>query len=378
MKSDRTKNDLARTSQGLARLVGRMKGCRMAVVGDWMLDRYIWGVATRLSPEAAVPVVDFAEQSECLGGAGNVAVNLAALGARVSAFGVSGDDEAGRALRSCLRRLKLSAAGIFADSRRPTTVKTRIIARHQQVVRVDRESRAPLPSDLERKLLKRILPALRNLDGLVISDYDKGVVTDAIAEGVLEACRRAGVPVFVKPKWSRVFSYRGAAAIMANRAEAGYLVKRSLDSEKSVEGAGRELLAHFQCDAVIITRGEQGMSVFEREREPAKSAPMKAAPSAKHAARAFHIAATSRERHFGQAGHDQNAQGRQVFDVTGAGDTALAGLALAIAAGASVHDAALIGNAAAGVVVGKLGTSAVTPAELSTAILEMSFQRSSG
>jgi D-beta-D-heptose 7-phosphate kinase/D-beta-D-heptose 1-phosphate adenosyltransferase len=158
---------------------------------------------------------------------------------------------------------------------------------------------------------------------------------------------------------------------MVNRAEAGYLVKRSLDSAKAVEEAGRELLAHFECDAVVITRGEQGMSVFEKEPEPAKSASTKAAFSAKSVARAFHIAATSRERHFGQAGHDQNAQGRQVFDVTGAGDTALAGLALGIAAGASIRDGALIGNAAAGVVVGKLGTAAVTPAELSAALREI-------
>jgi D-beta-D-heptose 7-phosphate kinase/D-beta-D-heptose 1-phosphate adenosyltransferase len=358
-------------AEPLIRLLRRMKGRRLAVVGDCMVDRYIWGAARRLSPEAAVPVVDFAQQSECLGGAGNVAANLVALGARVSLFGVSGNDEAAGGLRACLGRAQLTPNGILADALRPTTLKTRIIARHQQVVRVDRESRAPLQPDLERKLLKRILPALRGLDGVVISDYDKGVVTGAIAEGVLEACRRAGVPVFVKPKWSRLVSYSGAAVIMVNRAEAGYLVKRSLDSAKAVEEAGRELLAHFECDAVVITRGEQGMSVFEKEPEPAKSASTKAAFSAKSVARAFHIAATSRERHFGQAGHDQNAHGRQVFDVTGAGDTALAALALAMAAGASIHDGALIGNAAAGVVVGKLGTAAVTPAELGSAIQEL-------
>jgi D-beta-D-heptose 7-phosphate kinase/D-beta-D-heptose 1-phosphate adenosyltransferase len=367
------KTNPARPTKDLAGLLRRLKGRRLAVVGDCMVDRYMWGAATRLSPEAAVPVVDFAQQSECLGGAANVAANLAALGARVSLFGISGNDEAARALRVCLGRASLSAGGILADPLRPTTLKTRIIARHQQVVRVDRESRAPLQPDLERKLLKRILPALRHLDGVVISDYDKGVVTDAIAQGVLEACRRARVPVFVKPKWSRLFGYRGAAVIMVNRAEAGYLVNRSLDSEKSVENAGRELLAHFECDAVVITRGEQGMSVFEREQTPAKSLSARSASSAKAVAHAFHVVATSRERHFGQAEHDQNAQGRQVFDVTGAGDTALAALALALAAGASVRDAALIGNAAAGVVVGKLGTAAVTPAELHAALREMSL-----
>jgi rfaE bifunctional protein kinase chain/domain len=386
MERNWTKTDPARTGQELPALLRGMKGRRLAVVGDCMVDRYIWGAATRLSPEAAVPVVDFAQQSECLGGAGNVAANLVALGASVGIFGVTGDDEAARALRVCLGQVKLSAGGILPDPSRPTTLKTRIIARHQQVVRVDRESRAPLSSFLERKLLKRILPTLGQLDGLIISDYDKGMVTDAIAEGVLEACRRAGVPVFVKPKWSRLFNYPGAAGIMVNRAEAGYLVKRSLDSENLVEDAGRELLTHFQCDAVVITRGEQGMSVFEREDETVrtpsrKSGSTKTASSAKLAvrnpapgndpARAFRVAATSRERHFGQTGHDQNAQGRQVFDVTGAGDTALATFALAMAAGAGVRSAALLGNAAAGVVVGKLGTSAVTLLELAAAVQEL-------
>ena len=343
-------------SREMVRLIGRMKGRRLAVVGDWMLDRYIWGAATRLSPEAAVPVVEFAEQSECPGGAGNVAANLAALGARVSVYGVCGKDEAGEALRKAVRGLKIMESGILQDASRPTTVKTRIIARHQQVVRVDRESRLPLGKEIERRLLKKITAELRGMDGVVISDYDKGVVTEGLAEGVLEACGKAGLPVFVKPKWSRLFAYPGAAAIMMNRAEAAYLVKRVLDSEEAVEEAGRRLLAHFGCGAVIITRGEQGMSVFEKDGERTKS---------------FHVAATSRERHFGQAGRDQNEQGRQVFDVTGAGDTALAGFALAMTAGASVREAAVVGNAAAGVVVGKLGTAAVTPEELSAAIAEM-------
>src|SRR5882762_3745494 len=157
-------------------LVQRFPGQRIGVVGDLMLDRYLWGTASRLSPEAAVPVVDFVEQSECLGGAGNVAANLAALGARVEAFGVIGEDEAGQSLRRCLRAADIADAGIVADKSRVTTVKTRVIARHQQIVRIDRERREPVAAPLEEKLFRQLLAGLKKLDGLVLSDYDKGLI----------------------------------------------------------------------------------------------------------------------------------------------------------------------------------------------------------
>ena len=177
--------------QRIKRIVKAFRGRRMGVVGDWMLDRYVWGTATRLSPEAAVPVVDFVEESACLGGAGNVAANLVALGARVVSFGVVGNDESGQALAGCLRALGVSPKGLMADASRQTTVKTRIIARHQQVVRVDRETRTPLGGETEERLVRRILAALRSLDALVVSDYDKGAVTDALAERVLGEIGRA-------------------------------------------------------------------------------------------------------------------------------------------------------------------------------------------
>lgn len=338
----------------LKRLLPRFRGRRIGVVGDFMLDRYLWGTASRLSPEAAVPVVDFVEQSECLGGAGNVAANLAALGARVEVFGVTGDDEAGRALRACLRGAGINDKGIAADSRRVTTLKTRIIARHQQIVRVDRERREPLQPASEEKILRALFAALKNLDALVLSDYDKGLVTDAFADRVLSAAHRRKVPVFVRPKTSRLYAYRGARAIVCNAKEAGFFVTRSLQDEKSFEEAGRALLAHFGCSAVVITRGEMGMSVFE-ETSP----------------RHLHIPATSSEVTYarvGQPGIERGSTGRQVFDVTGAGDTVLSVLALAVAAGASVADAALLANAAAGVVVGKLGTATLTPGEFAHAL----------
>ena len=337
----------------LKRLLPRLKGRRIGVLGDLMLDRYLWGTASRLSPEAAVPVVDFVEQSECLGGAGNVAANLAALGARVEAFGVIGEDQAGSALRSCLRAAGIAERGTISDKSRVTTVKTRVIARHQQIVRIDQERWNQLAAPLEEKLFRQFLASLKRLDGLVLSDYDKGLITDAFAERVLGACHRLEVPVFVKPKTSRLYAYRGARLIVCNAKEAGFFVTRSLNDEKSFEEAGQALLENFGCSAVVITRGEKGLSIFDES-----------------VRRHVTIPATSFEVTYarvGQPGVERGATGRQVFDVTGAGDTVLSVLSLAISAGASLVDAAVLANSAAGVVVGKLGTASVTVGELAAA-----------
>ncbi len=347
---------LAHSVPRLKRLLPRLRGKRMGVLGDMMLDRYLWGTASRLSPEAAVPVVDFVEQNECLGGAGNVAANIAALGARVEAFGVLGSDEAGRALQQCLRDAGIGGKGVITDAKRVTTVKTRVIARHQQVVRVDRERREAVRQDTQEKLLRFVIAALKRLDALVLSDYDKGLITDDFADRVLSAAHQLKVPVFVKPKTSRLYAYRGARAIVCNAKEAGFYVTRSLGDEKSFEEAGPALLAHFGCGAVVITRGEKGMSIFEES-----------------SAGQVHIPATSFEVTYarvGQAGIERGATGRQVFDVTGAGDTVLSVLALATTAGASIVDAAILANIAAGVVVGKLGTASVSPGELEHALDE--------
>jgi len=350
-------NLVAESLPRLKRLLPRLKGRRIGVLGDSMLDRYLWGTASRLSPEAAVPVVDFMEQSECLGGAGNVAANLAALGALVEAFGVIGEDEPGRALRACLRAAGIADNGIVADKTRVTTVKTRVIARHQQIVRIDHERREPVAAPVEERLFRQLVASLKKLDGLVLSDYDKGLINDAFADRVLSACHHLKVPVFVKPKTSRLYAYRGARVIVCNAKEAGFFVTRSLLDERSFEEAGRALLAHFGCSAVVITRGEKGMSIFE------ESAP-----------RHITIPATSFEVTYarvGKSGVEKGSTGRQVFDVTGAGDTVLSVLSLAVAAGASLPDAATLANTAAGVVVGKLGTASVTVPELTQALNDL-------
>jgi D-beta-D-heptose 7-phosphate kinase/D-beta-D-heptose 1-phosphate adenosyltransferase len=239
-------------------------------------------------------------------------------------------------------------------------VKTRIVARHQQVVRLDSETRAPLRPETEDRLVRAIKAGVRSADVLVVSDYDKGVVSEELVTRVLAECRKQKVPAFVKPKWSRLPKYPGATAIVLNRAEASFLVTRSLDSEESIRQAGRALLDHFGAPAVIITRGEEGLSVFEQEES-----------------KAFRVAATGREDAFrpGARALDKSQRattgGRQVFDVTGAGDTVLATLALGVAAGANVREAAVLANAAAGVVVEKLGTATLTAEELRAAVRQL-------
>jgi len=303
-----------------------------------------------------VPVVDFAEETSRLGGAANVAANIASLGGRVAPFGVTGEDEAAHELRAALTAAGMDDKGALADAKRVTTLKTRIIARHQQVVRVDRERRDPLTKPLEEALIARVKAALPRVDALVISDYGKGLITDALADRILDECRRLGRPALVKPKNSRLFAYRGATAVVCNKKEAGFLVNRDLTDEKSIEEAGRALLAHFGCAAVVITLSENGMMLIEEV-----------------APRGVHVPATSFEVNYSRIGHpgvDRAATGRQVFDITGAGDTVLAVLALAVAAGAKMPDAVMLANLAAGVVVGKLGTATVTPAELLAAVRE--------
>jgi rfaE bifunctional protein kinase chain/domain len=348
----------------LQRLLPAFRKVRVSVLGDLMLDRYLFGEARRLSPEAAVPVVDFADQKDFPGGAGNVAANLAALGAQVQVFGVVGgrensskkvvDDDSGAALRFGLRRAHINERTVLADPQRITTVKTRVIARHQQIVRIDHERHDPLSPESEEKLFRLLVASLKSTHALLLSDYDKGLISEAFAERVLNACHKFKIPVFVKPKTSRLYAYRGARAIVCNAKEASVYANLTVSDEKSVEDAGRALLARFGTAAILITRKNQGMSLFE------ESSP-----------RFLHIPATNFEVTYARAGQfavEPHALGRQVFDVTGAGDTVLSVFALAAAAGASLPDAALLANVAAGVAVGKLGTATVSPVELTAAL----------
>jgi len=308
----------------ISKLIGRFEDRRVVVLGDLMLDRYIWGRVSRISPEAPVPVVEVSQSTSSLGGAGNVAHNLLSLGAYPILVGVVGDDEEGRWIRGLLAESR----GIFTDAKRPTTVKTRIIAHHQQVVRVDQEKRRSVSAEVESAMVNFIKN--RDFEGLIISDYNKGIVTRPLMSRVLDYARRRRLPVFVDPKVENFRLFSPVTLIAPNHLEVERIVHLPCRTDAEAEEAGRRLMGQVDCRYLIIKRGEQGMSVFERSRKP------------------IHLPTIARE----------------VFDVTGAGDTVLAVSALALLAGASIKEAAVLANTAGGVVVGKIGTATVTPAEL--------------
>ena len=310
-------------------LLEAMRGVRVFVLGDVMLDEFLWGKVARISPEAPVPVVEVTGQSFHLGGAANVAGNLRALGGAAVLAGVVGEDGAADRLREAL-----DGAGVMAhlvvDRGRPTTLKTRIVAHSQQVVRADREQATDIPKALEDALIERVREELAHCRALVISDYQKGVVTARLLGRVLALARRRGLPVLVDPKLRHFALYRRVSVVTPNQGEAERATGLSLHDADGLAAAGRRILSMLECGAVLITRGEHGMSLFERDRRP------------------VHIPTAARE----------------VFDVTGAGDSVIATMALALAAGARPAEAAVLANQAAGVVVGKVGTSEASPAEV--------------
>ena len=324
----------ALTSARARRLLTRMRGRRVLVLGDVMLDEFLWGKVARISPEAPVPVVEVQRESYHLGGAGNVACNLRALGGEVVVAGVIGRDPAAERLRAALRTAGVESALVVADSGRPTTVKTRIVAHHQQVVRADREVSDEVPAALERRILDRVRARLPDCAAVIVSDYQKGVVTGNVMKAVRDMARRRGLPVLVDPKVRHFALYRGATVVTPNQLEAEQATGRRLRDEVGLRAAGEQLLRLLRSEAVLITRGEQGMSLFVRGRPP------------------VHIPTAARE----------------VFDVTGAGDTVIATLALALCAGAGMADAAALANYAAGVVVGKIGTATASPDEVLAAL----------
>jgi len=304
---------------------------RIVVLGDVMLDEFIWGDVSRISPEAPVPVVDVKRESTHLGGAANVLANLLSLGAAGCVVGIIGNDYAADRIRLSLKEKSASQRDEFliATDGRPTTIKTRIIAQHQMVVRADRENRTPVNGEIEQRLISVALDALANAHALVVSDYDKGVITRRVLESVLpEAYER--MPVLIDPKQRNFDWYRPATLVTPNHHEAFRVTGVDDSSESPLQTAASRIREILSCDAVLITRGDRGMVLFEKDNPPVK---------VKTAA-------------------------REVFDVTGAGDTVIATLALALAAGASMTEAALLANQAAGIVVGKLGTATATKDEV--------------
>ena len=316
--------------------VNRFKDTQVLVVGDIMLDHFIWGKVTRISPEAPVPVVDIDHESLMLGGAANVLNNIISLGGRAHICGVIGHDEMGRKLVHELRLAGVDTAGIVVEESRPTTVKTRVIAHNQQVVRFDRESKYAVGPDTERRILEYAARKDNKLAGIIVSDYSKGVVTKRLVKGLVKIASERGLPLAVDPKVGHFDYYRGVTVVTPNNLEASQAAGLEITDEETLLTAGRRLLDRLKSRAVLITRGEQGMSLFERGKD------------------SVHIPTVAKE----------------VYDVTGAGDTVIAVFTLALAAGAGMHEAAVIANHAAGIVVGEVGTATVKPEQLKRALKE--------
>lgn len=315
-------------------LVGKLAGRRVLVVGDLILDAYVWGAVRRISQEAPVPVVAVEGESQALGGAANVAENILALGGQPLLVGVVGDDNAGVRMRQVLGERGLAARGLLTDPQRPTTRKLRIIAQSQQVVRVDREVTAAISGALRARLAALAHAELAHAQALVLSDYGKGVFSRELIRTLIAGARRRGVPVLVDPKIEHFNQYARASVLTPNLAELAGGVGKAVRDDAAQLAAGQQVLRRLKLEALLVTRGPGGMLLLEQGKEP------------------FSIPTVA----------------RKVFDVTGAGDTVISTLALARAAGIAWPAAATLANYAAGIVVGKLGAATVTPAELRAAI----------
>ena len=319
------------TQQRAEQLLETMRDRKIVVLGDVMLDEFVWGDVTRISPEAPVPVVDVRRESVHLGGAANVLANAVALGAQACVVGIVGNDSAGKLLRERLQEASALQAKdyLVVDESRPSTTKTRIIAHNQLVVRADREQRTPVNGQTEKRLLELLKKVVTEVDAFVVSDYDKGVVTPNILAEILPIAY-AKVPVLIDPKIRNFAHYRPASLVTPNHHEALRLTNLEADSDDGLHEAAKLIRAKLGCDAVLITRGDRGIMLLEGDKDPVFV----------------------------------ETAAREVYDVTGAGDTVIATLAAAMAAGATVLEAANLANHAAGIVVGKVGTATTTADEL--------------
>ena len=315
-------------SAACGKIIEAFKGKRILVVGDIILDHYLWGKVERVSPEAPVPVVDVQRETHLLGGAGNVANNVASMGAKAVVAGIMGNDHRAEILVKLFAEKGVDASGVTAD-KRPTTVKTRIIAHNQQIVRVDREDTSYIGNAAFKRLTDFIRDNIDSCDAVIVSDYKKGVVTARMVRFLLARAKDRDIFIAVDPKVGHFSCYKGVSLITPNTKEASEGSGVIIRDERSLEKAARVLLSKLRLGALLITRGHEGMSLFAE-------------------GRARHIPTVA----------------RQVYDVTGAGDTVIAAFTLAQTCGAGLLNAAVIANHAAGIVVGIVGTAAPTPREL--------------
>jgi D-beta-D-heptose 7-phosphate kinase/D-beta-D-heptose 1-phosphate adenosyltransferase len=319
----------------LSPLLNHFDRVRTLVIGDLMLDRYVWGRVQRISPEAPIPIVHVTRESLHAGGAANVVANIRALGGQVVTCGVVGKDQEGAALRQQLAEMGAGADGVLTHRAMSTISKTRIIAHNQQVVRLDREQDG-ITDRLRARIRAFVSRHIEQFDVVVISDYGKGVVDAALLSLLAQLRQRHQFWYLIDPKRRNFSHYSGAHLVKPNLEEAGLATGLDVTSEEGLHQAGARLIDLWRTEAVLISRGEGGMSLFKKHAAP---------------------------RHF-------SATAREVFDVTGAGDTVLATCALALGAGATLEEATILANHAAGVVVGKVGTATVTPQELKTVLTQ--------
>ncbi len=326
--------------QRLKKILEEISTRKVLVVGDAMLDRYVWGTVSRISPEAPVPVVQIQSETSRLGGAANVANNVKALGASCSLVCVVGEDEASWDLERGLEAQGIPVDGLIKDSSRPTTVKTRVIAHNQQVVRTDREVTDEISGKVEDCLLDLVMEKINDCDAVIVSDYAKGVITKRLLETLIPAVRAQNKLIAVDPKEVHFKNYRRVSLITPNQFEAAAAMGKRIHDEASLHEVGWEIVDLLDVDALLITRGEQGMSLFQKGRV---------------------------YKHYPTVA-------RKVYDVTGAGDTVISCFTLALCVGASFDEAASIANHAAGIVISNLGTAVVTPDELISSFLELGGQ----
>jgi D-beta-D-heptose 7-phosphate kinase/D-beta-D-heptose 1-phosphate adenosyltransferase len=310
--------------------IDRFRQIRALVIGDLMIDEYLWGRVERISPEAPVPIVAVERENHTLGGAGNVINNLTAMGAKVSAIGTAGTGKAGRMILEKLKELSVQTHGIISEPDRPTTLKTRIIASSQQVLRIDREVKRPISKETLERLVSIMTSMIDRVDLIIISDYDKGLVTPELVRRTVELARKHGVLTLADPKSLRFEKYARVSVLTPNQKEAAQAANMEITTREDLFEAGQMLLETIALDRLVITCGKDGMVLFEPGRKP-------------------HLIAS---------------KARQVFDVSGAGDTVISLLGLGLASGASFLDSAAVANAGAGIVVGKVGTATPTIAEL--------------
>ncbi|MBI4347930.1 MAG: D-glycero-beta-D-manno-heptose-7-phosphate kinase [Elusimicrobia bacterium] len=326
------------SARRLRELVDRFASKRILVCGDLMLDHYIRGRVSRISPEAPVPIVQVRSEDHVPGGAGNVCMNVAALGASVSVLSVVGAEGAGETLLADLHHRGVDTSAVVQDPERQTSQKVRVIGEHQQLLRYDRETTDTLPRRLEARLVESVAALAPRCHAIIISDYGKGVVTPRLLAAAIRAARKRRIPITVDPKIEHFKRYKGVDCITPNMAEdwAGMRLMPQ-DGEDAVRELGWKILKTLRAHSVLITRGEKGMTLFENSNVPSSLT---------------HIP----------------TQAKEVFDVTGAGDTVVSVLSLALACGATKRQAAMIANYAAGIVVGKLGTATVGVPELKAAL----------